>query len=81
MDGNTYWVSWIVNGPNGKAEALFSQEAHLSLEEARKVVDRVKAQEDTVCAWVDCFSRDRVKVGTPIMECYIDIFGRRRFDK
>lgn len=81
MDGNTYWVSWIVNGTEGKALAMFSQEAHLSLEEAKKIIEKVKVNPDTVCAWVDCFSKDRQKIGTPIMECYIDIFGQRRFVK
>lgn len=81
MDGNTYWVSWIENGTEGRAIALFSREAYLSLYEAKKIVEKVKANPNTVCAWIDCISKDLQKIGTPIMECYIDIFGERRFAK
>lgn len=75
----TYWVSWIVNGPNGRACAVSSSEACLSLEEAQEVVAKVRKDKETVCAWIDCHSADGKKtIGTTIMECYVDPFGERK---
>lgn len=73
---NTFWVSFI-NDQGEKPHLVSINEAYLDLDDARKQVNKIRENEDVIAAWVDEFTPDNKRVGTPIMECYINCFGTR----
>lgn len=84
MNGNTYWLSWIENGSDGRARAIFKSDSYMTLEKAIEDMEWVREADKVVCAWIDCFGPNNDKIGTPVMECYVNSFGDRemwRFSK
>lgn len=77
MNGLSYWLSWIENGSDGLARAGFKSDCYLTLEKAVEEMERVRDGDKVVCAWIDCFGPSNEKIGTPVMECYINSFGDR----
>lgn len=72
---NHYWVSAIIQDEGDRKPWLLSlNDCQLSLEEAMKVVAKVKENYRTLSVWVDMFTpNDEKKV--VFHECYIDVFG------
>ena len=62
-----FLVSWLQYDMSRKVCHMAAYDCCLSLEEAMKAVERVRDDEDTVCAWVDEDDGDR-KVGIPYFE-------------
>lgn len=84
MNDCTYWLSWIENGSDGLAHSGFKSDCYLTLEKAVEDLERVREDEKVVCAWIDCFGPNNEKIGTPVMECYVNFIGDRemwRFKK
>lgn len=77
MNGCSYWLSWIENESYGRARAFFKSDCYLTLEKAVEELERVREGDKVVCAWIDCFGPSNEKIGTPVMECYINSFGDR----
>lgn len=77
MSHETWWVMWIENGSDGKARAMFTNEAHLKFDKALNQLRSIRKNANVVCAWIDHFDGDNKKIGTPVMECYVNAFGDR----
>lgn len=79
-DCGTFWVSWIAVDRSGKPYSLGSNEACLSLDEAKKVVDKLLGNygEEIIAAWIDRHDSDGKKIDTPFHEVYVDVMGNWR---
>lgn len=72
---NLYWVSAIVQNDGDRKPWLLSMyDGQLSIEEAMKVVAKVKENYRTLSVWVDSFDESKTK-HTVFHECYINVFG------
>ena len=76
MKNSTFWLSFITNR-GGKTHSIAVNEPYMDIDEARKQLEKIREDDDVLAAWVDEFNSDNKKVGTPIMECYINCFGTR----
>lgn len=72
-----YWVSAIIqNRGDSKPWLCSMNEGELDLNNAIKVVNRLKSNYNVLSAWVDVFDGDNIK-HTVFHECYINAFGEK----